>query len=149
MKGNSKLASYRLDQSFPPVHIPNPPALGEVEDLLGALVVAPRPAETWQQSGNPLLLEGLIGDIECLAADPESFGHVADRAALDPMAAQHLVFDLHDVAGVEELAVVEFRIVDLVGCRVQRTLFEEGPDLRMLAVALCGHRDLRGSVYRS
>ena len=103
MNGSSKLASHRLDQSFPPMHIPSLPALGEVEDLLGALVVAPRPTGTWQQSGNPLLLEGLIGDIECLAADPESFGHVADRAALDPVAAQHLVFDLHAVARVEEL----------------------------------------------
>lgn len=103
MNGNSKLASYRLDQSFPPVHIPSLPPLGEVEDFLGALVIAPRPAGTWQQSRNPLLLECLFGHIICLAADPESFGHVADRTALDSMAAQHLVFDLHAVARVEEL----------------------------------------------
>jgi len=103
MNGNSKLALYRLDQSFPPVHVSSLPALGELEDLLGALVVAPRPAGTWQQSGNPLLLEGLFGHVVCLAADPESFGHVADRASLDLVAAQHLVFDLHAVARVEEL----------------------------------------------
>ena len=103
MNGDSEKASDRLGQSFPPALLPGLPALGEVEDFLGALVIAPRPAATWQQSGNPLLLEGLFGHIVSLAADPESFGHVADRAAVDPMAAQHLVLDLHAVARVEEL----------------------------------------------
>ena len=102
MNGDSEKASDRLGQSFPPALLPGLPALGEVEDFLGALVIAPRPAGTWQQSGNPLLLEGLFGHIVSLAADPESFGHVADRAAVDPMAAQHLVLDLHAVARVEE-----------------------------------------------
>ena len=103
MNGDSEMASDRLGQGFPPALLPGLPALGEVEDFLGALVIAPRPAGTWQQSGNPLLLEGQFGHIVSLAADPESFGHVADRAAVDPMAAQHLVLDLHAVARVEEL----------------------------------------------
>ena len=35
------------------------------------------------------------------------------------------------------------------GFRIQRALFDEGPDLGLLAVALGGHRDLRGSACRS
>src|SRR2546429_3121968 len=77
------------------------------------------------------------------------FRCVGHRRILDRNAAQHLVLDLHDVAGVEEFAVLEFRIVDLLGYWVQRARFEEGTDLRMLAVAFRGHRGLRGSAYRS
>src|SRR5206468_11751039 len=43
------------------------------------------------------------------------FSCVGDRRILDRNAAQHLVLDLHGVAGVEKLAVLEFRIADLLG----------------------------------
>src|SRR6266436_10420574 len=93
------------------------------------------------EPGDPRFVEAGLGLIVSRPRHTVFFRCVGDRRILERHAAQHLVFDLHNVAGVEELAVVEFRIVDLVGCRVQRTLFEEGPNLRMLAVALCGHRD--------
>jgi hypothetical protein len=103
MNGNSKMAPDCFRHSFPPVHIlAGAPAFDEVEDVLGALVIASGPSGTRQQSGNPVLLEGLIGDIECLSTDTERLGDMADRPALDPVAAKHLVFDLHAIAGVEE-----------------------------------------------
>lgn len=103
MNGDSKMAADRLHQGFPPLHIlSGTPALDEIEDVLGALVIASGPSGKGQESGNPLLLEGLIGDIECLSTDTESFGDMADRPALDPVAAKHLVLDLHAIAGVEE-----------------------------------------------
>ena len=106
MNDNSKMAADRLRQGFSPLHIlSGTPALDEIEDLLGALVIAPGPSGTRQQSGNPLLLEGLIGDIECLSTDTESFGDMADRPALDPVAAKHLVLDLHTIARVEEFVL--------------------------------------------
>jgi len=65
MNVDSKMAPDRLRQGFLPLHtLPQAPALDEIEDFVGALVVAPRSARMRQQSGNPLLLEGLIGDIE-------------------------------------------------------------------------------------
>jgi hypothetical protein len=103
MNGNSKLTADRLLHGFLPLHIlSSTPTLDEIEDLLGAFVIAPRPSGTWQQSRNPCLLEGLIGDIEGLSTDTESLGHIGDRPPLDPMAPQHFVLDLHAVAGVEE-----------------------------------------------
>jgi hypothetical protein len=79
MNGNSKMAADRLHQGFSPLHIlSGTPALAEIEDILGTLVIASGASGTRQQSGKPLLLEGLIGDIECLSADTESFGDVAD-----------------------------------------------------------------------
>lgn len=106
MNGNSKTAPERLGQGFPAMHVlPGVPALDEVEDLLGALVIAPRPPGSGQQSGNPLLLEGLVGDIECLSADTESLSHMADRPPLDSVATKHFVLYLHTVAGVEEFVL--------------------------------------------
>lgn len=66
--------------------LPGVPTLDEVENFLGALVIAPGAARTRQQSGDALLLERLIGDIECLPADAERFGYPADRASLDAVA---------------------------------------------------------------
>jgi hypothetical protein len=112
MNGNSKMAPDRLCRGFLLVHVfPVVPPLDEVEDVLGTLVIAPRPPRTRQQSGNPLLLESLIGDIECLSADTKSFGYVADWSLLDPVTAEHLVLDLHAVAGVEEFVLAGEGIV--------------------------------------
>jgi len=106
MNGNAKMAPDRLRRGFSPAHIlAGVPPLDEVEDFLGALVIAPGPSWTRQQSRNPPLLEGLIGDIECLSADTESFGHVADRPPLDAVAAKHFVLHLHAVAGIEEFVL--------------------------------------------
>lgn len=106
MNSNSKMAPDCLRHGFPPMpFLSGLPALDEVEDVFGALVIVPRSAGTRQQSGNPMLLEGSIGDIECLPTDTESFGHMADRPPLDPVAAKHLVLDLHAVAGVEEFVL--------------------------------------------
>jgi hypothetical protein len=100
MNDDAEMAPDCLRQGFPPAHIlSGMPALGEIEYILGAFVIAPRASRTRQQSGNPLLLEGLIGDIECLPTDTESFCHMADRSPIDAVAAKHLVLDLHAVPG--------------------------------------------------
>ncbi len=58
MNGDSKMAADRLRQGFPPLHIlSGTPTIDEIEDVLGALVIAPRPAGTRQQPGNALLLD--------------------------------------------------------------------------------------------
>ena len=106
MNRNSKMAADRLRRGFAPVDIlPRVPALDEVENFLGTLVVAPGSARTRQQSGNAFLLERLIGHIECLSADAEGFGYLADWALLDAVAAQHFVLDLHPVARIEEVVL--------------------------------------------
>ncbi len=106
MNGNPKMAPDRLRRGFSPLHIlSGTPALDEVEDVLGTLVIASGSSWTRQQSRNPLLLEGLIGDIECLSADTESFRHVAHRPPLDAVAAKHFVLHLHAVAGIEEFVL--------------------------------------------
>lgn len=106
MNRNSKTASDCFRRGFALADIlPRVPALDKVENLLGALVVALGAARTRQQSGDALFLESLIGDIERLSADSERFGHLADRATLDAVTAEHFVLDLHPVAGVEEVAL--------------------------------------------
>jgi hypothetical protein len=106
MNDDAEMAPDCLRQGFPPAHIlSGMPALREIEYILGAFVIAPRASRTRQQSGNPLLLEGLIGDIECLPTDTESFCHMADRPPIDAVAAKHLVLDLHAVPGVEEFVL--------------------------------------------
>lgn len=106
MNGNTKMAPDRLRWGFPPVHIlAGVPPLDEVEDVFGALVIASGSSWTRQQSRNPLLLEGLIRDIECLSADTKSCGHAADRPPLDAVATKHFVLHLHAVAGIEEFVL--------------------------------------------
>ena len=99
MNRNSKATSHRLRHGFASADIlTGVPTLDEVENFLGALVIALRAAPTRQQPGNALLLESLIGDIECLSAEAERFGHLADRTPLDAVAAHHFVLDLHAIA---------------------------------------------------
>src|SRR5438552_3369884 len=101
------------------------------------------------QAGDPCFLEAGFGLIVRRPGHAVFLRRTGHRRALHRYAAQHLVLDLHDVARIEELAIVELRILDLPGRRIQRALFEQGPDLGMLAVAFGGHRDLRGSACRS
>jgi hypothetical protein len=131
MNRDSKMASDRLRRSFAPADIlPAVPTLDEVENFLGALVVAPRSARARQQSGNAFLLERLIGDIEGLPADAKRFGHLADRAPLDAVAAQHFVLDLHTVARIEEVVLADEGLVaHVLRTRMERARRTQGRHL--------------------
>ena len=72
-----------------------------------------------KQAPDPLADEGLFQKVEQLAADAEAPGHLRHRQAIDPMSPQHLVTDLDQVAGVEELRVAKQRISHARGMTMQ------------------------------
>jgi len=60
------------------------------------------------------------------------------RLALDPYPTQHLVLDQHHVAGVEELAVLEKWVADLLGSGVEGPMLPQNPGLAVV-VSVHGH----------
>ena len=57
---------------------------------------------------------------------PERRGGLGDRGTVGLDPPHHLVFDLHQVAGVEELAGQECLVADLLGMRVEAASRSEG-----------------------
>src|ERR1700677_1551008 len=101
----------------------------------------------WHQAGDPRFLEACFGLVVCRPRYPVFLRRADHGSLLGGYAAQHLVFDLHDVVRVEELAAAEFRIADLLRCRVQCTLFEKRLHLRILSAVLLGHHELPKSTF--
>ncbi len=83
------------------------------------LVSPPWPLRGGQQSGQPCTLEGGTRLVVRRAGQAERCRRATDRPAVDSHTPQHFVLDLHDIATVEEGIVVEERIGDVVGRRVQ------------------------------
>ena len=101
----------------------------ESQDLAVKLVRTAWTALLGHQPRNAGLVEARLGLVVGRPRDAVLVGRVRHRGVLDRDAAQHLVLDLHGVARIEELALPELRIADLLGRRVQRALFEEGVGL--------------------
>jgi hypothetical protein len=91
-------------------------------DVGGELVAAPRPALPWQQTGHPTLLKRVVRLVERRAREVERRCSGRNGLGLDFDAADHLVFDLDEVAGIEKLVRRKDGIGDLVGVPVERPI---------------------------
>ncbi len=95
------------------------------------------------QSGDSGHVEVRLGLVVGRSGDSIFAGGLRHRYVVDGDPAQHLVFDLHSVAGIEELAATEIRIAHLVWGWIEGALFDEDVRLGSLAVVLRGHLWLR------
>ena len=90
------------------------PRLQEGEDIVVDLVRTARPRLCRHQSGDPGRVEVRLGLIVGRPGDAVFVGRLRHRHFVDGDAAQHLVFDLHDIVRIEELAGAELRVAHLV-----------------------------------
>lgn len=74
--GSSELGRWIL-------RVIRPPACGEVQNFLGALVCAPRSPGAWQRTGEPSRLERRLRGVEGLSTDSEGGGHFGYRTKSD------------------------------------------------------------------
>jgi len=68
-----------------------------------------------QESGQAALLEGELRLIKRRPREAELAGRLRNALALDTDLSQHLVFHLHQVVGIEKLAVLEERMGHILG----------------------------------
>ena len=113
-------------QRFVRLHVfARAPALDVVDNRVGAFVGVLRPGTLGYQPGDPVRLERGRGLVERLAADPETRGDLGHRPSIDPVAAHHLVLDLHAVARVERMAQKGV-VADGLGMRMQGSCLAQG-----------------------
>jgi hypothetical protein len=62
--------------------------------------------------------KGCPGLIECIPGEPKSPGGLCDGPTILLDTAQHLVFDLHDIMGIEKAECPEDLVRDAVGVGV-------------------------------
>ena len=91
----------------------------ELHHLGSQLVAALRAALVRKQAEESVLLKGCLRLIERWTGKPEGACGLADGVFVDLNLAQHLVLDLQQVFGIEEVAVLEQRISDGFRMRVE------------------------------
>jgi hypothetical protein len=91
-------------------------------DVGRELVAAPWPALLWQQAGHTTLLKRVLRLVKRRAREVKRRGGSRDGLGLDFDAADHLVFDLDEVARIEKLVRRKDGIGDLVGVPVERPI---------------------------
>lgn len=97
--------------------------LGNELHYLGSqFVAALRAAFVRKQAEESVLLKGCLRLIERWTGKPEGVRGLADGVFVDMNLAQHLVLDLHQVVGIEEVAVLEQRISDSLRMRVESAM---------------------------
>src|SRR6266446_8416079 len=79
----------------------------EFHHFRGELVTASRTTLPRKQSGQAALLESEFGLVERWPRETKFFGRLGNRPLVYTDLAQHLVFHLDQVVGIEELAVLE------------------------------------------
>jgi hypothetical protein len=99
-----------------------PYRLEKVDDVGRQLVAAPRPALLRQEPGQATLLKRALRLIERRSREVERRRGRCAGLRLDFDAADHLVFDLDEVAGIEKLVRGKDRVGHLVGVPVERTI---------------------------
>ena len=113
-------------------------ALEKGNHLGGELVATTRPALLRQQTREPLALPSCPRFVERRARQAECSRCGGHGVALGFDTTQHLVLDLEQVTGVEEVVLVEQRIGDRLGVAVKHALGAQGLSLRIRASCL-GH----------
>jgi hypothetical protein len=84
------------------------------------------------QAGKAVSLVGGAYMVERRPTDPEPVGHLGNGELVDSTAAQHLVPDLEQVAGIEEGPGVEQLVLDLLGVRMEKATRSQVLGLRVL-----------------
>src|SRR5689334_16689782 len=105
------------------------PGLQERKDLAVDLVATAGTWPLWDQSRNPCSIEVRLGLVVGRPGNAILVGNLGHRGVVDGDTTQHLVFDLHSVVRIEELASLKLWIADLLGRRIERALFEESVGL--------------------
>src|SRR5262249_16903303 len=120
--------------------------LDEGQHLVGTLAGGPGAALAGEQARQAPRLKRPGQRVQRLAADAEGARDRARRLPVDPEAADHLVTDLDQVAGVEERAAAEEGVLNALGMGVQGTALGEEVRLGVEAVGVFhGRASLRPS----
>lgn len=97
----------------------------ELHNLAGQLVAALRAAFERNQAEESFLLKGRLRLIKRWARKSEGIRGLADGSFVEVNLAQHLVLDLHEIFGIEEVAVLEQRTGDRFWMRVESAVTAE------------------------
>ncbi|MFM0632869.1 hypothetical protein PQR41_44660 [Paraburkholderia xenovorans] len=99
----------------------------EARHLIGDLVRSVRAALDRQQPSQAVALEVGPRLVEGRPTDSEVCGGIRDGLPFHAYASQHFVTDLNQIPGIEEVAVAEGGIIDVLRARIHSaTLFESG-----------------------
>src|SRR6516225_6985640 len=110
----------------------------KLHHLAGQLVPSLRPPLVGKQAEDSVLLERRLRLVERWARESERARRFADGFSIHVNLAQHLVLDLQQVVGIEEIAVLEQGMTDGLGLWVESAVPAEGLTL-LLAVGRRGH----------
>lgn len=97
----------------------------EAHQFGGELVTGSRPAFLRQQTGKPGILKRGLSLVERHPGESESPRGVADRRFFDLGQSKHLVLDLQQIVGVEELVCPESLVNDFLRPWVERALLAQ------------------------
>lgn len=84
----------------------------ELHDLGGQLVATLWPALVRKQTGKSVLAKSCLRLVEGWPGQSEGFGGLADGVLVDVNLAQHLVLDLGEIVGIEEVGGLKQRMGD-------------------------------------
>jgi hypothetical protein len=101
----------------------------ECEDLLGELVRLLGTALVGHQAGKTIVLESRLCLIERRPGKAEVRGRIRHRLAFGPRPPEHFVFDLDQIARIEEIVLEKQWVAYRMGARVEGSLLLEGADL--------------------
>ena len=105
----------------------------EGNHLCSDLVTIPRTAAAGKQSGEAVLLQGVLGLVEGGTGDAKRGGRLADCKAVDLMTPHHLVADLDQVLRIEEGVVGKQLVANKFGIGVEHAVLRQ-----RLALAIRG-----------
>ena len=101
------------------------PLFDKIEDLVGALVRPFGTSTARKQTRDPQLLKCGLRCVERLPADTKCDCNLGHRLSVDLVMPQHLITNLHEIAGVKELTLAERFVVHRVRMRMERSLSAE------------------------
>ena len=134
-------AELGLDQRRQPARshasVQGPVALDEVQYLRADLVRPPRPAPRRDELLQPAPVERLDDAEAGRPRDPEPRRRLREGGLAQPDHPDHLVADLEQVAGIEEVAGGEHRVADPFRRPVEGSGLSETALLFGLVVAVC------------
>jgi len=98
----------------------------KIHYFAGQLVPSLRATFVREQAEHPVLLKCRLRLVEGGARESESMRSFADGLLIHVNLAEHLVLDLQEVVGIEEIAVLKQRVSDRFGLRIERAMPAEG-----------------------
>jgi len=98
----------------------------DIEDLVREFVGSLRPWLVRDKAGEAAAGESLLSLVESGAGEAELGGALANRGPLPAHPAQHLVLDLDEISGIEEVTGAKQRVFDPLGVPVQAAALVQG-----------------------